>query len=337
LSGELPVVLHAAHGIVAEQLARLRELAESTRHAGLALSSQLRQGERQLDEATLQSRAARAHGAATAGSLARREANLRANCEKLAGELRANQHALKQLEQLIRQIEMSSGALTSTDGVADPWALALRAQVIHGREEERVRLAREVHDGPAQVLANSLMILETCYTHAQQLGADKLITMLDHMRQATRDGMREVRRFIADLRPGGIEEHGLGEAIGNYLRGYINAYNAHVILETEPLPRLPSEVEIVLYRIVQEALQNAHKYARGAHITVRLVRQGPALHLSIRDNGPGFDPHEVARRAGRSSWGLTSMRERAELIGARFTVTSRPGQGTEVLVMLPLA
>jgi len=160
--------------------------------------------------------------------------------------------------------------------------------------------------------------------------------MLDRMREATRDGMREVRRFIADLRPGGIEEHGLAEALGNYLRGYINAYDARVALETEPLPRLPSEVEIVLYRIVQEALQNAHKYARGANIIVRLTQQDRALHLSIRDDGPGFDPHEVVRRAGRSSWGLTSMRERAELIGARFTVASRPGQGTEVLVVLPL-
>jgi two-component system sensor histidine kinase DegS len=330
------MVLHEAHDIVAEQLARLRELAESTRRSGAALSVELRQSERQLDELAFQRRSALERRAARAAELGRREAELRGQCEKLSGDLRASQHALKQLEQLIRQIEMSSGTLTSGEPSADPWALALRAQVIHGREEERVRLAREVHDGPAQVLANSLMIMETCYTQAQQLGADTLVTMLDRMREATRDGMREVRRFIADLRPGDIEEHGLVEALGTYLRGYINAYDARVILEAEPLPRLPSEVEIVLYRIVQEALQNAHKYARRANIVVRLVQHDRALHLSIRDDGPGFDAHEVARRAGRSSWGLTSMRERAELIGARFTVASRPGHGTEVLVVLPL-
>src|SRR5262245_12974030 len=225
------MVLHEAHGIVAEQLARLRELAENTRRAGAALSGELRQGERQLDEASLQRRAAAGRG--TAASLARREADLRAHCDKLAGELRANQHALKQLDQLVRQIEMSSSSLTAADGGADPWALALRAQVIHGREEERVRLAREVHDGPAQVLANSLMILETCYTHAQQLGAEKLVMMLDRVRSATRDGMRDVRRFISDLRPGAIQEHGLAMAINEYIRGYTNAYNARVSLETE--------------------------------------------------------------------------------------------------------
>jgi two-component system sensor histidine kinase DegS len=128
----------------------------------------------------------------------------------------------------------------------------------------------------------------------------------------------------------------LVEAVGSYLRGYANAYDARVNLEAESLPRLPSEVEIVLYRIIQEALQNAHKYARGANIIVRLVQHGGALHLAIRDDGPGFDPREVARRAGRSSWGLTSMRERAELVGARLTVASRPGHGTEVTVVLPL-
>ena len=336
MSAELPMVLHEAHAIVAEKLARLRELAENTRHAGAQLSGELRQAERQLDEAVLQRRSAQERGVAAAKDLVRREVELRSHCEKLARRLSANQHALKQLEQLVRQIEMSSGALTAGDGGADPWALALRAQVIHGREEERVRLAREVHDGPAQVLANSLMILESCYNQAQQIGAEKLVTMLDRMREATREGMREVRRFIADLRPGGIEEHGLVVAVGNYVRGYVNAYDARVHLEAEPLPRLPSEVEIVLYRIIQEALQNAHKYARGANIAVRLAQQGGALHLAIRDDGPGFDAREVARRAGRSSCGLTSMRERAELIGARFIVASRPGHGTEVTVVLPI-
>lgn len=338
MSAELAVVLHEAHGIVAEQLTRLGDLAETTRRKSEALGSALRQAERQLDEATFQRRAALDRRAPLAPQVARREATLRAECEKLADELRVNQHALKQIEQIIRQIEMSSSALTDADdaSTADPWALALRAQVIHGREEERVRLAREVHDGPAQVLANSLMLMEACYSLAQQTESDKLVTMLDRMREAVREGMRDVRRFIADLRPGKIDEHGLVAAIEEYLRGYANAYNARVNLEAEPLPSLPSEVQIVLYRIVQEALQNAHKHARGATVTIRLARHDDRLQISIRDDGPGFDPHEVARRAGRSSWGLTSMRERAELIGARLTVASHPGHGTDVSVVLPL-
>jgi len=338
LGAEQPVVLREAHTIVAEQLVRLRALADDTRRNGAGLGVALRQAERQLDEALVQQRSAVQWRAPAAKGLTGRVADLRAKYDALEGDSRANQHALKQLEQLIRQIEMSSGVLIGSDesSNADPWVLALRAQIIHGREEERVRLAREVHDGPAQVLANSLMILESCYPLAQQSGIDKLVMMLDRMRASTKEGLHEVRRFIADLRPGGLEELGLAAALADYIRGFANAYDARVTLEAEPLPRLPRESEIVLYRIVQEALQNAHKYARGAQVVVRLARHERQLRLSIRDDGPGFDPHEVARRAGRSNWGLMSMRERAELIGARFSVASSQGNGTEVTVIVPI-
>jgi two-component system sensor histidine kinase DegS len=338
LGAEQPVVLREAHSIVVEQLARLRALAEDTRRNGAVLGVALRQAERLLDEALMQQHSAVQARALAAKGATARVAELRAKYDAVERDSRANQHALKQLEQLIRQIEMSSGTLIGTDesGNADPWVLALRSQIIHGREEERVRLAREVHDGPAQVLANTLMVLESCYALAQQSGIEKLVTMLDRMRASTREGMLEVRRFIADLRPGGMEQHGLSAALADYIRGYVNAYDARVTFDTEPLPLLPRESEIVLYRIVQEALQNAHKYARGAQVSIRLARQDDMLRLSIRDDGPGFDPHEVARRAGRSNWGLMSMRERAELIGARFSVASSLGHGTEVVVSLPV-
>jgi two-component system sensor histidine kinase DegS len=338
VSADQSGVLREAHTIVAEQLARLRALAENTRRNGATLGTALRQVERQLDEALLQQRSASQWRAPAFKALKERSAEIRGRHEVLERDVRANQHALKQLEQLIRQIEMSSGALTGAEegNVSDPWVLALRAQIIHGREEERQRLAREVHDGPAQVLANSLMILESSYTLAQQTGVEKLITMLDRMRSATKEGLQEVRRFIADLRPGALEDQGLATALADYIRGYNDAYAGRAALEAEPLPQLPRESAIVLYRIVQEALQNVHKYARGANVAIRLARQGSHLHLVIRDDGPGFDPHEVARRAGKSNWGLTSMRERAELIGARFGVASSPGHGTEVTVIVPI-
>lgn len=337
MSADLAGVLQEARAIVAEQQERLRTLAASVRSNTEAAGVALRQAERQLDEAAMQHRSAVDRRAANTALAGRRHSEARTRYEALEAELRSNQHALKQIEQLIRQIEMSSAALAGAEETGnDPWMLALRAQVIHGREEERVRLAREVHDGPAQVLANSLMILETCYTIAQQTNHEKLLLMLDRMRKATKEGLHDVRRFIADLRPGRIEEQGLNAAIAEYIRGYVNAHDARVQLDSEPLPTLPIETAIVLYRIVQESLQNAHKYARGAPISVRITRQHDALMLVIRDEGPGFDVHEVARRAGRSSWGLTSMRERAEMIGARFTVTSRPGYGTDVTVALPL-
>ncbi len=336
MSADPPDLIQEAHAIVEQQQSRLHALAATARHQAEATSAALRQVERQLDEANLQHRAAVERGLPNAVTFARRCQELRGRYDDATTALQRQQHALKQIEQLARQIAMSSDSLSDRASSSDPWALALRAQVILGREEERVRLAREVHDGPAQVLANSLMVIEAAYSLAQPLGSEKLLIMLDRMRGAAREGLQEVRRFIADLRPGKLEELGLGAAIEEYVRGYGNAYGTTVQLDLEPLSSLPIETATVLYRIVQESLQNAHKYARGAAIWLRLSRIQGQLVLTVRDEGPGFDVYEVAKRAGRSSWGLTSMRERAELIGARFTVSSRPGQGTEVMVVLPL-
>lgn len=339
VSADSSDVLEAAHRIVGAQLAQLRALAATAQQRRDQLTAEVRQVERTLDETAMQRRFAVERNLPTAVTLTERERELRARCEALVRERQQVQHALKQLDQLVRQIDMSSATLHGSgegESVDDPWTQALRAQIIKGREEERVRLAREVHDGPAQVLANTLMGLERCWTLLQKQEIDQLGTLIDRLRGATRDGLAEVRRFIADLRPGRLEEQGLGAAIQEYVRRYRDACNARATCEAETLPRLPAESEIVLYRIVQEALQNAHKHARGAAVHVALTVRRGRLLLIIRDDGPGFDPHEVVRRAGRESWGLTSMRERAELIGARFVVASRPGQGTEVAVSLPL-
>ncbi|MFV9504955.1 MAG: ATP-binding protein [Oscillochloridaceae bacterium umkhey_bin13] len=338
MSFEPSALLEAAQALIVEQNARLRDLHQSAQQRLIQLEAETRAAERQLDEVITQQRFAIERGLPMAGTLSQKERKLRAAHEALAREFSDLRRALRQLDQLVRQIDMSSATLRgSSEGEpADPWVQALRAQVIMGREEERTRLAREVHDGPAQVLANALMGLERSQTLLAEQRYERLGELLSQMSESAREGLHEVRGFIADLRPGKLDEQGLVGALHEYLRRYRNTVNADIHFEADPLPRLPTETEIVLYRIVQESLQNARKHARNApvHISVT-VRQGRLL-LTVRDEGPGFDPREVARRAGRESWGLTSMRERAELIGARFVVTTRPGHGTEVALSLPL-
>jgi two-component system sensor histidine kinase DegS len=338
VSVEPSALLEAAQSIVAEQLSQLRTIAESAQQRQASIKIELRQIERALDEAVLQSRFAAEHGLPTAAEFAAREQTLRASYDKLVQEAQKLQHAIRQLDQLTRQIDMSSATLRGggEGEPADPWVQALRSQVITGREEERARLAREVHDGPAQVLANTLMGLEQSRSLLREQRIDHLALLLDRLSGATREGLHEIRQFIANLRPGQLAEQGLTAALQDYIRRYRDTRNPSISFETDTLPRLAPEVEIVLYRTVQEALQNAHKHARGAAVHVTLAVRQQQLSLTIRDEGPGFNPRDVARRAGRESWGLTSMRERADLIGARFVVTSRPGHGTEVAVTLPL-
>jgi two-component system, NarL family, sensor histidine kinase DegS len=338
LSRDPSALLESAHGIITEQITRLRALHQSAQERLATLDSAVRASERQLDELLVQSRFAAERGLPGAAATAAREQRARAEHETLAAEHGELRRALRQLDQLVRQIDMSSATLSGgAEGEPDdPWVQALRAQVIMGREEERNRLAREVHDGPAQVLANALMGLERSQILLAEGRHERLSGLLAQMSESAREGLYEVRGFIADLRPARLDEQGLIGALQEYIRRYRDRVNTSVSFETEPLPRLPAETEIVLYRVVQESLQNARKHARGAPIHVALSVRQSRLNLTVRDEGPGFDPREVARRAGRESWGLTSMRERAELIGARFVVSTRPGHGTEVAISLPI-
>lgn len=319
-------------------LAQLRALVESSQQRSTQLTTELRQAERALDEVVMQHQFAAEHQLPTAATLAAREQELRTALNALQHESRTLESTRKQLDQLVRQIDMSSTTLDSNDGSeqSDPWVQALKAQVILGREEERVRLAREVHDSPAQVLANALIGLEQSCSLLEDERMEALAKLLGQIRDTTREGLQEVRNFIADLRPGRLQEQGLGNALRDYIQRYSTNYQAHVTFDADTIPRLSHEDEIVLYRIVQESLQNAHKHARGAPIHITLAVRERTLLLTIQDEGPGFDPRDVARRAGRESWGLTSMRERAELIGAKYRVTSRRGHGTTVSVSMPL-
>jgi two-component system sensor histidine kinase DegS len=316
----------SAHAIVDEMLERLRALIKSSQERSQQLTNELRQTERSLDEVMMQRQFAAERNLPSLDGLVAREQSLRQTHSALTREAQALQRAQKQLDQLVRQVEMSSSTLDGEDEGerADPWMQALRAQVILGREEERVRLAREVHDNPAQVLANTLIGLEKSRTLLQEQRVEPLQSLLDRLCDATREGLQEVRHFIADLRPGQLDEKGLVGSLQDYIQRHRDAYGTNVVFEADPLPQLSREAEIVLYRIVQESL----------HVIIN--RQQDKLHLTIRDEGPGFDPREVARRAGRKNWGLTSMRERAELVGASYKVVSRQGQGTEVLVVMPL-
>lgn len=212
MSASATSLLSEAQASVAQLIARLREMEAAAREQDSLMTTRLRQAQRALDEVVLQQQYARQHQQPSAVALQQREQELRAMFKQIARETEEVQHAHKQLDQIIRQIEMSSAVLRdepTRTAQPDPWTLALRSQVVLGREEERVRLAREVHDGPAQVLANSLMIAEQCRTLVQEQRTADLGLMLDRMCAATREGLGEVRQFIADLRPGQLAEQGL--------------------------------------------------------------------------------------------------------------------------------
>lgn len=200
-------------------------------------------------------------------------------------------------------------------------------------EEERCRLARDIHDGPAQVLANALLELQYCQRLLER-DPGALRGELAVLSKCLRDGLVEVRRLIFDLRPPALVELGLIAAIRNYVAEYGARTGIEASLEVRgPEERLSPVQEAAVFRILQEALQNVRRHAGARRVTVEIEDAPDYWRLSVSDDGVGFDPARLSE--GRRTLGLTSMRERAQAIGAALEVISRPGAGTKVLLTLP--
>lgn len=324
--------LERAAALANEHLAQLRAVLSDVQARLEPATADLRQSSRTLDELHIRLQLARGQRQPT--MMLERQANqVLERQEALHAEVKALQHSQRTLEQLIRQTEMSSGVLRGDETTTnDPWREALRAQVIHGREEERLRLAREVHDGPAQVMAHVVLGMEHGLSLADQGKIERLTTHLRELRESAKLGLHEVRRFIADLRPPALDEHGLDIALHQLAERFTAGGLITVQTAGDAVPRLVNESEIVVYRIVQEALNNASKHARRARVIVQAEVRPDQVIVRVRDDGPGFDPRTVTARTKGRHWGLASMHERAELVGARLVVSSAPGQGTTVEV-----
>jgi two-component system sensor histidine kinase DegS len=316
--------------IVAEHVVRLRGvLADADARLAPALVD-LRQVARTLDELNMRT-AQHDQGVL----VARQRKQLHERRATLEAEVADLQRVTQNIAQLIRQIELSSTALHAQGTPTDPWELALKAQVIHGREDERARLAREIHDGPAQVLAHLLLSLEHSITLTQQHTLDRLLPLLHMLRDTSRTGLIDMRRFIADLRPPTLAHQGLDAALRELCARSDTDSTSTVQYHGIALPRFTPEQEIVIYRVAQEAINNAVKHAPKATVEVRTHLADDQFSLAVQDNGPGFDPHTVAAQRRGRHWGLDGMHERAALVGAQLSVTSSIGQGTMVQLALP--
>ncbi len=206
-------------------------------------------------------------------------------------------------------------------------------EIIWVQEEERHRLAREIHDGPAQVLSNAVMELEFCQRLLDR-NPDRLRQEIAKLKANLRLGLADVRSFLFDLRPPALQDLGLAATLGRLAEEYQNRFNIAVVLEIADLEaeRLSPAIEVTLFRIVQEALQNVQRHAGTDQVTLRCQRTPGSLRVEIADAGRGFDPAQLPEK----HLGLVSMRERAQLIGGQLTICSQPGQGTCISLVLPI-
>lgn len=199
------------------------------------------------------------------------------------------------------------------------------------QEHERRRLAAEIHDGISQRIVGLSFYLSAAadaVTTDPEFAAEQ-ISAARKLAAATLD---ETRVAIAGLRPPVLDDLGLAASLESLARSV-----ADVEIEVDvDAPGLPEHVETALYRITQEALQNIAKHAQASHARVELLARDGQVMLHVRDDGCGFEVSEQSR-PGRMTYGLAGMSERADLIGGRLVVSSRPGRGTTITVRLPAA
>jgi two-component system, NarL family, sensor histidine kinase DegS len=262
---------------------------------------------------------------------------LKGEHDALGRELSVQQGQLKRIQAAARHLELLHGYLITVDAHTGEPSLSdseetpasMKLRVIEAQEGERQRLAEEVHDGPAQVLTNAIFQVE--YLDRVINGSPRTAHgELAFLRTMLREGLDEVRSFIAELRPPAVDV-GLAQALVEQGQGFARRHGIAVEVSVNGIDgRLTPDQKASVLRIVQEALQNVRKHS--AATEVRIDMEGG--DLVIGDNGRGFDVMRLASGASRN-FGLQFMRERAELMGSTLRIESRQGEGTRILLRLP--
>jgi two-component system sensor histidine kinase DegS len=269
-----------------------------------------------------------------AGSEARNELQgLRTDLGHHQAELSRLEMAIANIESIWLFLERGDTSLIAPPGSGHSADVNMR--IVQAQEAERSRLAREVHDGPAQVLSNAIFQVEYI---ERVLGDDVRLarTELHLLRELLRRELGEVRGLITQLRPPLIDALGLNGALEDTIAHLGSLIGVPVDSDLQgPVERLNHASETVALRVVQEALQNVRKHASASKVSVATRAKDGDWVLEIRDDGRGFDVASVASR-GRRNFGIQFMQERAELIGARFDVRSQPNEGTVVRLAIPM-
>jgi two-component system nitrate/nitrite sensor histidine kinase NarX len=194
--------------------------------------------------------------------------------------------------------------------------------------EERQKLARNLHDAINQSLFSAGLIAEVL-PRLWEREPDEARHSLEDLRRLTRGALAEMRSLLVELRSSALTDTDLGDLLRLIGNAFTGRTNVPVAVTVTGAGTLPAEVQVVLYRICQEAFNNITKHAKATAVEIQVGHEPGAVELCVRDNGRGFDSSE---QTPPGHYGLSMMRERAETVGALLTVTSQPGHGTELVV-----
>ena len=268
------------------------------------------------------------------------EQNLRRQRDEMEVRLRNLGGTVAKAEQLVSQVgvvldylgNQMSEAFSQIESLQN--AHELGAQVIRSQEEERRRVARDIHDGPAQAIANIVFRAEVC-ERLIDTDKERAKSELKALREHIRNTLAEIRKIIFDLRPMALDDLGLAPTI----RGVLDVFREEYGLFTEVAVigkerRLEPHVEIGIFRVVQEALNNIIKHAQASSAKVRIEFAAAGVTVLVEDDGKGFEMTEGELPSGH--YGIMGMRERMQLLNGKLSIKSAPRRGTRVMISVPL-
>ena len=250
---------------------------------------------------------------------------------------------VQKADKLITQVGVALGYLTGDlqevslqlEGLQQKQLLGLK--IIKAQEEERQRVARDIHDGPAQMMSNVVLKAEIC-ERLIDADPDKARMELQNLKKIMRDSLQDVRKIIYNLRPMSLDDLGLVPTLQRYVLTFQEETGISVSFITKgSQPELKPVISLTVFRIVQEALNNVVKHAKANTVVMQLEFLDESLRLFVYDDGVGFDTVRLNERNEdvSSGFGLVSMRERIELLGGDMRISSEPGKGTRLNIIIP--
>lgn len=247
-------------------------------------------------------------------------------------------------DKLIANIGISLGCLTGDlqqvslqlEDLQQKQIMGLR--IIQAQEEERQRVAREIHDGPAQSMSNIVLKAEIC-ERLVEVEPDKAKHELKNLKSVVRDTLQDIRKIIYNLRPMSLDDLGLVPTLQRFIITFQEESETEVSFKTRgECEDIRPVISLTVFRLVQEAISNIRKHAQAKNVSINLEFMEKELKLNIYDDGKGFNINDL--RANKedinSGFGLYSMRERVELLSGKFEINSTVGKGTKLSISVPL-
>lgn len=231
---------------------------------------------------------------------------------------------------------LNGGKVVGIQGIARDVSERKRAeQALHrlneALEERAKHIAHELHDEASQLLVSVHIAIDGMMNNLPPSGQQTI----GEIKRLIERIETELRRLSHELRPTILDDLGLVPAVEFLTQGVSKRFGIPITVEGDTAGRISPQVEVALYRIIQEALSNINKHARAAHVSIRIQKEQNKIHLTITDDGSGFDVQSVLGQKGRSGLGLIGIRERLIPLRGECIINSSPGKGTEILVQVP--